>query len=135
MANIKYDVHYKQPPQNVWRAITDSALMAKWLMPNNFRPELGAEFEFRSKPVGGWDGIARCKVLQIDPPRTLVYSWGSNKLATVVTFTLEPDGDGTWLRFAQTGFAGFDGFMAKMFMGRGWRDKLKNKIPELAAQV
>lgn len=132
MADIRYDVHYKQPPEKIWRALTDPKILAQWLMPNNFKPELGHEFEFRSKPVGGWDGIARCKVLEIDPPRHLVYSWGSNKIATVVRFTLDPEDGGTWLRFEQTGFAGFGGFMAKMFMGPGWRDKLKNKIPELA---
>lgn len=133
MADIKFDVHYEKPPEKIWRAITDSDTLAKWLMPNNFKPELGHEFEFRAKPVGGWDGIARCKVLEIDPPRKLVYSWGaSNGIATIVTYLLEPEAGGTWLRFSQTGFAGFNGFMAKLFMGPGWRKKLKKSVPELA---
>lgn len=132
MADIKFDVHYEQPPEKIWRAITDSETLAKWMMPNDFKPELGHEFQFRSKPMGGWDGIARCKVLEIDPPRRLVYSFESNMIKTVVRFTLEPEKDGTWLRFEQTGFKGFNGFMAKMFMGPGWRGKLKKTVPELA---
>ncbi len=135
MADIKFEVHYEQPPENVWRALTDPNLLAQWLMPNNFRPELGAEFEFRSKPVGGWDGIARCKVLEIDPPRRLAYSWGSNKIATTVRYVLEPDGKGTWLRFEQTGFSGVGGFMAKLFMGPGWRKMLNKTLPSAIAEA
>ena len=59
MADIKFDVHYEQPPEKIWRAITDSETLAKWMMPNDFKPELGHEFQFRAKPMGGWDGIAR----------------------------------------------------------------------------
>jgi uncharacterized protein YndB with AHSA1/START domain len=135
MADIKVEVHYDQPPEKIWRALTDPKILAQWLMPNDFRAELGAEFAFRAKPVGGWDGIARCKVIALDPPRELAYRWASNKIETVVRFTLVPEGGGTWLKFEQTGFAGFGGFMAKMFMGPGWRDKLKNKVPLLAAEA
>jgi uncharacterized protein YndB with AHSA1/START domain len=135
MAGIKIDVHYKQPPHVVWRALTDPDLLARWLMPNNFRPEPGCEFEFRAKPVGGWDGIARCKVLEIDPPNKLAYSWKSNKIETVVTFTLRPEDGGTWLRFSHAGFAGAGGFVAKLFMGSGWRKKLHKSIPEIVAGV
>ncbi|MBV9044547.1 MAG: SRPBCC domain-containing protein [Alphaproteobacteria bacterium] len=135
MADINYQVHYEQPPEAVWRAITDPKLIEKWLMPNNFRPELGAEFEFRSKPVYGWDGIARCKVLEIEPPKRLVYSWNSNKIETVVSYTLDKDAHGTWLRFAHTGFSGVGGFMAKMFMGPGWREKLNKAIPKLLVEA
>jgi uncharacterized protein YndB with AHSA1/START domain len=76
MANsIVFAIDYDLAPEKIWRTLTDSELLARWLMPNTFRPELGAEFEFRAKPIGGWDGIARCKVLEIDPPRRLIYSW------------------------------------------------------------
>ena len=132
MADIKFDVHYKQPPEKIWTALTDSEKLAKWLMPNDFKPELGREFKFRAKPMGGWDGIAHCKVIALDPPRMLAYSWESNMIKTVVRFTLEPDDGGTWLRFEQSGFEGWSGFWAKMFMGPGWRSKLKKSVPELA---
>lgn len=135
MSSIKFDVHYKQPPERVWRVLTDSNLMAQWLMPNDFRPELGAEFTFRSKPVGGWDGVAYCKVLEIDPPKKLVYSWNSNKIKTVVSYALRAEDGGTWISFAHDGFAGMDGFMAKLFMGPGWKGKLRKTIPEMAAKV
>ena len=130
--SVKFEIDYKVPPEKIWRTLTDSDLLAQWLMPNNFRAELGAEFQFRAKPMGGWDGVAHCKVLEIDPPKTLVYSWGSNMIQTVVTFRLEPRAGGTRLYFEQTGFEGMNGAMAKFFMGGGWKSKLRTVVPQLA---
>jgi uncharacterized protein YndB with AHSA1/START domain len=134
-SNIAFEIDYDLAPEKIWRTLTDPELLARWLMPNNFRAELGAEFEFRAKPIGGWDGIARCKVLEIEAPRRLVYSWRSNKIDTVVRFDLEPRGRGTRLKFEQSGFAGVDGAMAKFFMGGGWKSKLRDVVPKLAAET
>lgn len=134
MSAVEFEVDYKQPPAKVWRALTEPELLARWMMPNNIRPELGAEFEFRSKPIGGWDGIARCKMLEVDAPRRLVYSWGSNMIQTVVSFDLAPLPDGgTRLRFKQDGFEGANGFWAKLFMGGGWKSKLRKTVPGIVA--
>jgi hypothetical protein len=40
------EVIYPYPVQQVWRALTDSRALAKWLMPNDFRPRLGRKFCF-----------------------------------------------------------------------------------------
>jgi uncharacterized protein YndB with AHSA1/START domain len=39
------------PPDKVWRALTQSAMLAEWLMPNDFKPEVGHRFAFRSQPA------------------------------------------------------------------------------------
>jgi len=36
------------PMHKVWRAITDSALIARWMMDNDFEPVVGHHFHFRS---------------------------------------------------------------------------------------
>jgi uncharacterized protein YndB with AHSA1/START domain len=43
----------------VWRALTDSDLLARWLMPNDFRPVPGHRFSFRTtpRPGQGFDGV------------------------------------------------------------------------------
>jgi uncharacterized protein YndB with AHSA1/START domain len=42
--SIIREVFYPHAPERVWRALTDSAVIAKWLMPNTFEPKLGAQF-------------------------------------------------------------------------------------------
>jgi uncharacterized protein YndB with AHSA1/START domain len=61
------------PPEKIWRALTQPALIAEWLMQNDFLPVVGHKFQFRAKPVGGWNGVADGEVLIVDPPRRLAW--------------------------------------------------------------
>lgn len=90
---------FPYPPEKIWRALTQPHLIEEWLMKNNFSAQLGQPFEFR----GDWGSVA-CKVLEIEPSRTLVYSWAANGLESVVTWTLAPSAAGTSLRVEQAGF-------------------------------
>jgi uncharacterized protein YndB with AHSA1/START domain len=52
---VRVDEFLAHPPARVWRALTDPDLLARWLMPNDFRPEVGHTFTFRTDPrPGGW---------------------------------------------------------------------------------
>lgn len=105
---FEYDLAH--PPEKVWRAITEPALLSEWLLPvMNFRLETGAAFTFNAPPQPGWDGIVNCRVLFVDKPRKLTYAWvvGDTPeflLDTVVTFTLTPTPAGTRLSLVQSGF-------------------------------
>jgi uncharacterized protein YndB with AHSA1/START domain len=133
---LKFEAQYRFPPEAVWRVLTDSALIERWLMRNDFQPELGAEFTFRDKPVGGWDGIVYCKVTVFEPPRVLAYTWRSNLIDTLVRFELEGDAKGTRLKLEHSGFeGGFGDMMARFFMGLGWRRKVAKVIPALVAEI
>jgi uncharacterized protein YndB with AHSA1/START domain len=48
----------------VWRAPTQSALIAEWLMQNDFEPKVGHHFIFRAAPAPGWTGVTHCEVWQ-----------------------------------------------------------------------
>ena len=96
---------FAHPPAKVWRALTESPLIAQWLLNNDFEPTVGHRFQFRSEPVQGWNGIIDSEVLVVDPGKRLSYSWDSMGLETVVLFTLTPTGAGTNLRMEQSGFA------------------------------
>jgi uncharacterized protein YndB with AHSA1/START domain len=87
------------PPEKIWRALTQPHLIAEWLMHNDFAPVLGHRFDFSAD----W-GSVTCEVLEIEPHRTLSYSWGGMGLESVVTWTLTPAGAGTRLRMEQVGF-------------------------------
>jgi uncharacterized protein YndB with AHSA1/START domain len=125
--DLHFEFTYPHAPERVWRAITDSAAIARWLMPNDFEPVVGREFHFRTTPRGGWDGTVKCKVLEVSPPRTLAYSWVGGGIDTVVTIRLVPEAGGTKLTLDHAGFAGFRGFMASKFMGSGWKSRILGK--------
>ncbi|MFQ6547951.1 SRPBCC family protein [Aestuariibius sp. 2305UL40-4] len=87
------------PPAKVWRALTQSDLLADWLLQNDFRPEVGHTFTLTAE----WGEIT-CRVLTLEPEKALSYTWTGGTLDTVVTWTLTPKDDGTMLRMEQTGF-------------------------------
>src|SRR5262249_11387378 len=62
-------------PEIVWKALTSAELVARWLLPNDFAAEVGRRFTFRTRPMGDWDGVVRCEVLEVVSQRKLVYSW------------------------------------------------------------
>jgi len=87
------------PPEKIWRALTQPHLMEEWLMKSDFKPVMDHRFRFS----GDW-GAVDCQVLEIEPSRTLAYSWTGLGLESVVTWTLTPTGSGTHLRMEQSGF-------------------------------
>src|SRR5947209_632169 len=104
--DIVLEVTYAVAPQFVWRALTDPALLREWLMDNDFRAEVGARCEFRMPPKPGFSGVVRCEVMEVDPPRRLVYTWdgGGSWGKTIVAWTLEQEAGGTRLRLEHKGF-------------------------------
>lgn len=116
------------PPDKIWRALTQPHLIEEWLMKNDFAPVAGHRFNLR----GEWGGVLDCEVLEIEPHKTLSYTWNlahedeAFNLRSVVTFTLTPTRTGTHLRVEQTGFrpnqrqayggarAGWPQFLAKL---------------------
>ncbi len=102
---IEFELELAHPPAKVWRALTQPELLGEWLLPAiDFRLEKGADFRFQTRPYPGWDGIVNCKMLEIEAERKLRYAWTAFELDTVVTFTLEPQGQGTRLEIVQSGF-------------------------------
>ena len=104
--SVVVEREFPHPPEKLWRALTQPHLMEEWLMKNDFKPQVGHQFNLR----GDWGGVLDCEVLTIEPERTLAYTWNfahadaAFKLKSVVTFTLTPSGTGTHLRVEQVGF-------------------------------
>jgi uncharacterized protein YndB with AHSA1/START domain len=97
-------------PEKVWRALTQSDLIAQWLMRNDFQPAVGHKFNFRMDPAPHWNGVTDCEVLIVEPFTRLSYTWNASGdeaatgLGTVVTWTLKPTERGVLLRMEQSGF-------------------------------
>lgn len=102
---LAFEFDFRHPPEKVWRALTEPALLAEWLLPViGLKLERGAEFTFKTEPVGGWDGVVQCRIADIEPHRKISYDWVVGEMATVVTFTLTPTASGTRLSLVHSGF-------------------------------
>jgi uncharacterized protein YndB with AHSA1/START domain len=103
--SFEFDLHHV--PEKVWRALTDPVLLTEWLLPVvELKLEPAAAFTFKTQPYPGWDGTVSCRILEIEAPRKLSYTWvvGDMAIDTVVTFTLTPTASGTRLSLVQSGF-------------------------------
>lgn len=103
---IAFELELDHPPQKVWRALTEPELLTQWLLPLAGELELapGTAFTLTAPAFADWDGRVQCQVVEVEPYRTLRYTWTTPFLDTVVTFTLAPNASGTRLTIVQSGF-------------------------------
>ncbi len=95
---VVVDCELEAPPEKVWRALTDRDVLARWLLPNDFRPEPGSRFALK-----GPDGDIAGTVLALEPPHLLSLGWRDGADDTVVTFRLAPTpAGGTHLRLVHS---------------------------------
>lgn len=128
--DIHFEVFYPHAPERVWQAIADPAQLSSWLMSTDFEATVGRPYTMRAKPQGGFDGVVTGEVLEVEPPRKLVYSWNGGPLKnTVVVWTLEPRGKGTWLRLEHRGFSGIAGIGISVLLGMGWGSLVRKSLP------
>jgi uncharacterized protein YndB with AHSA1/START domain len=127
----------------IWKTLTEGALISRWLMPNDFEPIVGKRFTFRTRPMGSWDGVVHCEVLEVEPYEKLVYSWkgGSDdnpeygsRLDSLVTWTLTAVDTGTRLRMVHSGFRSPGNDFAFDAMSGGW-GKVLQGIARVAGEA
>lgn len=135
--DIKLEWFYPQQPAEVWECLTTPELIAEWLMPNDFKAQLGHKFKFTSKPMPGWCGIVDCEVKELIPNKKLSYTWesgptpGSKHISTLVTWHLHPERNGTRLVLEHTGFRGFRAWMTSYMLSNGWKGKIAKTFAEI----
>jgi uncharacterized protein YndB with AHSA1/START domain len=129
---FEFDLHHS--PEKVWRALTDPALLAEWLLPVvDLELELEAAFTFKALPQPGWDGAVNCRFLEIEAQKKLSYTWVVGDIDTIVTFTLMPTASGTRLVLVQSGFKPDQ---KRNFAGAryGWK-MMGGKLVDLLARI
>lgn len=107
--SIRIERHFDHGVPKIWRALTEGDLLAQWLLPGDFRAEVGHRFTLRAPPAPNWNGEIVGEVLEVQPLRRLVYRMyaqgpAPDGVTTVVTWTLRPTAQGTRLLLEQTGF-------------------------------
>lgn len=132
--SVVVEREFSAPPEKLWRALTQPHLMEEWLMKNDFKPVVGHSFNLR----GDWGGVLDCEVLEVEPNKSLSYTWDFKhddptfNLKSVVTFTLTPSRSGTHLRMEQAGFRP-EQKQASGGAMHGWRQFL-DKLEQLLAK-
>ena len=130
---IRCDQFIAHPPAVVWSALTDPALHARWFVPGDVAPIVGHTFTL---DMGPW-GQQPCEVLAVEPEQMIRYSFAGPSLDTIITWRLEPEGNGTRLFLEHAGFD-LDSAMGKAAfdnMGHGWPEILLGIEPTIGAPV
>jgi uncharacterized protein YndB with AHSA1/START domain len=141
---------YPLPPEKVWVALTDPRAIAEWLMPNDFKAEVGHRFRLQVDRMPGTTGIVLGEVIEVDHPRRLSYSWvegeadGTRRLKrdgrtfrdhTIVTWTLDRTAQGgTKLTLEHIGVEVIP-WLYRLMMAFGWGTMVKRWIPKVASRV
>lgn len=92
MNDIEQTYEIAASPAQVWRALTDPAVIRKWSGADAVFPlEVGSAYAL-------WDGSIGGEIVQVVPLQKLVQTWKPQdwtRTDSVVTFTLTPQGKGT----------------------------------------
>ena len=128
---IVVDEVFPHSPETIWKALTDGALIRRWMPmePTGFEAVEGNRFTFQTAPGGAWDGTIHCEVIEVVPAERFAFSWkGGHEtnvgygapLDTVVTFTLSKAPEGTRVRLVHSGFVLPKNETAFTGMSKGW---------------
>jgi uncharacterized protein YndB with AHSA1/START domain len=136
---IEVDTFYPHPPAKVWRALTEPELIARWLMPGDFRLEVGHRYTMESRPIPstGFSGLVQAEVLAFDLEKLLRISWrdaaDEDRVDWTLTWTLQPEGRGTRLFLLHEGFDPDDPLQrqAHTIMNGGWRTGVPASLEKL----
>lgn len=121
---IVSEVEIAAPPERIFQALIDPAQAKQWGSSPNFTMKI---WELDARPGGKWRflgqdnsgklnayGVSEFdhtgEILEIEPPRLLVYTWLANfhddpKRETVVRWELTPTPTGTRLKVTHSGLA------------------------------
>lgn len=104
--SVNIECELPQPPEKVWRVLTEPDLLAEWLLPNDMVPDPGHRFRLQAAEESAID----CEVIEVEPCRRLAYRWRRGDpdkpgaLDSLVTFELDVTAaGGTRLRVTHSG--------------------------------
>lgn len=140
--SLRKEVWLPRSPAEVWTALTDPHALAEWLMPNNFEARVGHVFRFHVDPMPGFSGISECRVLEVEEPHRLSYTWtvlpkvadATPPPPMTVSWRLEPERDGTRLILEQSGVEVLNWWW-RMSMSMGWNRRMKKLLPKVLDRI
>jgi uncharacterized protein YndB with AHSA1/START domain len=131
--DIKQTVMMEAPIEKVWDKVSTSEGIAAWFMPNDFELKEGHEFHVQS-PFGP----SPCKVLEIEKPHRLSFSWDTD--GWIITFILKELGDKTEFTLIHSGWKEPDFILPKAnqkssiirdTMNNGWEKIVHERLKKV----
>ena len=130
---VRTEIQIAAPPAHVFQAITDPRQMLQWwgqkgmYRVTKFDADLrvGGQWMSSGPSADGESFQVGGEYLEVDPPRTLVYTWKASwtgDLTTTVRWELKPLDGGTLVKIEHSGFAG--NADAANTHGQGWQHVL-----------
>ncbi len=132
--DISMEELFPVPVEQVWKALSDPELIARWLMvADGFEPKVGARFTLRGEPREDCRGDVECEVLELSPPHRMVWSWlgGDDPAVTRLVLELQATDGGTRLSLRHTGEADERTVTRTT---AGWTEKLRALIELLTTE-
>jgi uncharacterized protein YndB with AHSA1/START domain len=131
--DIKQTVMMEAPIEKVWDKVSTSEGIAAWFMPNDFELKEGHEFHVQS-PFGP----SPCKVLEIEKPHRLSFSWDTD--GWIITFILKELGEKTEFTLIHSGWKEPDSILPKAnqkssairdTMNKGWEQIVHERLKKV----
>jgi uncharacterized protein YndB with AHSA1/START domain len=89
---VQLEATYPQSPDKVWKALTESEKVSRWLMPTDFKPLIG--YHFRLETSSG--AHVRGKVIEVEVGKLIAFTWNDEDDGeSVVVWRVEPVDGGT----------------------------------------
>ncbi len=110
---IEREIVVAAPAERLWEVLTRPEHIGRWFEGMDVEVDLrpGGTMVLTNQEFGKFHAI----VDKVEPPRRFAYRWArhpdtpvTDGTATRVEFTLTPEGNGTRLRVAESGFTGTD---------------------------
>jgi uncharacterized protein YndB with AHSA1/START domain len=109
--SIRLEVDLPEPPEKVWRAMSDAHLAGRWLDATDLRAEVGCRFRMRPADGSHDSPNVDCEIIEAVPNERLRWLQHERESATdthvvesIVTLELSPTSHGTRLRIVHDGF-------------------------------
>jgi uncharacterized protein YndB with AHSA1/START domain len=105
--SIKKSIFIAAAPDRIFKAITTSSEWDQYFTSGmELDPRAGGVCNFKWKDWGPelFNGESPGKILEFDPPKKLVFEWGSPGKETVARMEIEPKYDGSILTLTEDGY-------------------------------
>jgi uncharacterized protein YndB with AHSA1/START domain len=132
---------YDAPVEKIWKAITDKDEMKQWYFSfEEFKPEVGFEFQFEGGPDKGPKYLHLCKITEVIPKKKLTYSWRYDGYEGIsyVTFELFSEGNKTRIKLTHEGIETFpksNPDFAKENFAMGWTDIVGRSLKDFVEKA
>jgi uncharacterized protein YndB with AHSA1/START domain len=124
---VRLELDLPAPPDRVWTALTEPALLEQWLSTAEFDASPGGMVNFVWPGESEMHGV----IAEIDPPRRLRYSWFERDYTSQLAFDVEPAGDASRLTLTHSATSEEDA----AGYGAGWQSHLESLEAVLSGEA